>query len=216
MPLSVISFATYLTRGSSWTDDDHNSLKFVKAVKGKTFGGWATVPVLGRQEKLRSTNVADAVEWFGELGADELGKIGLAAPVFIVPVPNSDCTVQNRKSPRTALLAEAVASRLTHTRVWDGLRWVKKETPTHQEGTRDPELLYPNLVLTSTPPKGTFVLVDDVFTKGGHLQAAAARLAEQKIRCKWAVCAGRTVLISEPRPFSILRQEIPDFVPATK
>ena len=115
---------------------------------------------------------------------------------------------------RTALLAEAIAEKLANTQVWDGLRWAKAMIPTHQEGTRDPQELYNNLVVTGLPPKGTIVLVDDVYTMGGHLQAAVARLAEKKLKCGFAMCAGRTVLESEHDPFAILRQIVEDFTPA--
>lgn len=213
MPLSVISFATYLTR-APWSGDDHNALKFVKAIKSKPFRGWAQVPVLGRIKRLEPANAEDAVDWFGELAAAEIVKLGLRGPLILVPLPNSSSTVRNDEKPRTILLAAAIAEKLNNARVWDGLRWAKEMVPTHQEGTRDPQQLYDNLVVRGVPPKGTLVLVDDVYTLGGHLKAAVARLAEKKIRCSFAICAGRTVLESQQDPFSILRQEIEDFAPA--
>lgn len=215
MALSVISFATYLTR-APWNNDDHHALKFVKAVKGKTFGGWAIVPVLGRNKELRAANADDAVDWFAELGAAEIVKLAVRAPAILVPLPNSTSTVKSRNAPRTALLAERIAGKLKNARVWDGLRWAKEMTPTHQGGTRDPQRLYDNLVVTSTPPKGTLILIDDVFTKGGHLQAAVARLAEKNALCELAICAGRTVLESPEQPFLVVRQELEDFTPPKK
>jgi len=212
MALSVISFATYLTRGP-WNDDDHHALKFVKAVKGKTFGGWAVVPVLGRNKDLRAANADDAIDWFAELAAAEIVKLRVSGQAILVPLPNSSSTVKNADVPRTALLAERIAAKLKNMKVWDGLRWTKEMTPTHQGGTRDPQRLYDNLVVTSVPPKGTLILIDDVFTIGGHLQAAVARLAEKKAECKLAICAGRTVLESQEQPFLVLRQELEDFTP---
>lgn len=212
MALSVISFATYLTR-EPWNDDDHHALKFVKAVKGKNFGGWAVVPVLGRNKELRAANADDAIDWFAELAAAEIVKLRVPSPVNLVPLPNSSSTVKNENVPRTALLAEHIAAKLKNTKVWDGLRWAKEMTPTHQGGTRDPQTLYDNLVVTSNPPKGTLILVDDVFTKGGHLQAAVAKLGQKKAECKLAVCAGRTVLESQEQPFLVHREEVEDFTP---
>jgi hypothetical protein len=60
------------------------------------------------------------------------------------------------------------------------------------------------------------ILVDDVFTQGGHLQAAAARLFEKKAVCQLAVCAGRTVLQSQSDPFLILHDSLPNFTPVKK
>jgi len=212
MALSVISFTTYLTRGP-WNDDDHHALKFVKAVKGKNFGGWAVVPVLGRNKELRAANADDAIDWFAELAAAEIVRLRLPGPAILLPLPNSSSTVKNGKVPRTKLLAERIAAKLKNTKVWDGLRWTKEMTPTHQGGTRDPQKLYDNLVVTSNPPKGTLILIDDVFTKGGHLQAAVARLTEKKAECELAICAGRTVLESQEQPFLVHREELEDFTP---
>jgi hypothetical protein len=212
MAVTVVSFATYLTR-SPWSDGDRNALKFVKAIKGKPFKYTGYVPVLGKTQVLTASNSEDSINWFGELAASEITKLRKNAQLVLVPLPNSSCTVRNKKKPRTALLAEAIASNLKNATVWDGLRWLTENTPTHQGGTRDPQKLYDNLAVTSIPPKGTLILVDDVFTKGGHLQAAVARLAEKKAECKWAMSAGRTVLDSPANPFAIVTEEIGDFVP---
>src|SRR5258708_2689847 len=213
MPLSVISFATYLTR-APWNNDDHHALKFVKAVKAKPFRGWAQVPVLGRCKRLESANADDAIDWFGELAAAEIVRLHLRGPLVLVPLPNSSSTIRNKKKPRTALLAEAIASKLKNTQEWDALRCGREMIPTHQEGTSDPQELYDNLAVTGVPPKGTIVLVDDVYTLGGHLQAAVARLTENKARCSLAMCAGRTVLESQQDPFLVVRVEVEDFTPA--
>ena len=77
--------------------------------------------------------------------------------------------------------------------MWDRLRWKTIMTPSSQGGTRDPQELYDNLVVTKEPPKGSLVLIDDVRTTGAHLLAAAGRLAEKGARVPLAVCAARTV-----------------------
>lgn len=213
--MDVVSFATYLTRGP-YSNEDHNALKFVKAVKGKTFRGYADVPVMGQTKRLNSSNSEEAVEWFGELAAAEIDKRKLRGPVILVPVPNSSCTEKNGKEPRTALLAKAIAGKLKNAKVWDGLRWTKEMTPTHQGGTRDPQKLYDNLAVTSDPPKGTLVAVDDVYTKGGHMQAAVARLSEKTAECSLAVCVGRTVLEAEEKPFAVLKVKLEAFTPIRK
>jgi hypothetical protein len=216
MPLSVITFATYLSR-PGWSDEDGNALKFIKAIKGKPFRYSAQFPVLGRTKLLDATNADEAIDWFGELAAAEVAGLGLRGPLIFVPLPNSSCTKADKNKPRTALLAEAVASKLKNAQVWDGLRWTCVMTPTHQGGTRNPQTLYDNLTVTSNPPKGTVILVDDVFTKGGHLQAAAAKLLfEKKAPCRFAVCAGRTVLESQNDPFLVVYDPLPDFTPAER
>ena len=212
MAITIVSFATYLTR-PPWNDGDGYALKFVKAVKGKSFGGFAIVPVLGKNKTLQASNADEAISWFAELAAAEITKLGLPEPLILVPLPNSTSTVRSKNAPRTAFLAQFIAARLNNAKVWDGLRWTKEMTPTHQGGTRNPQKLYEALTVTSTPPKGTLILVDDVFTKGGHVQAAVARLTEKKGTCGHAVCAGRTVLESEKKPFAVVQEQIEDFTP---
>jgi hypothetical protein len=212
MALRVISFATY--KRPPYRDGEYHSLKFVKAVKGKTFQGWADVPVVGRIKTLRPANSDEAIDWFGEMAAAEILTTNIRGPLIFVPVPNSSSTVDNNRAPRTLRLAEAIASKLNNAKVWDGLRWREEMIPTHQEGTRDPQELYNNLSVTGVPPKGTIILVDDVYTKGGHLQAAVARLAEKKAGCQLAVCAGRTVLEHQDQPFAVVCDQIADFKPA--
>ena len=70
LTVRVVYFATYLTRvDSSWRDEDHNASKFVKAIKGKPFNGYASIPVGCRVERLTTTNSASAVDWFAEMAA---------------------------------------------------------------------------------------------------------------------------------------------------
>lgn len=211
MPLSVTSYATY--KRPPYTDPEYHSLKFVKAIKGKSFQGWADVPVLGRVKRLRPANADDAVSWFGELAAATVVTLVVANPVIFVPVPNSSSTVASGILPRTALLAQAIADKIQNAKVCDAFRWVEEMVPTHQEGTRDPQELYDNLRLIATPTRGTIILVDDVLTKGGHLRATAARLLARRITSRYALCAGRTVLETQADPFRVVQQDIPDFVP---
>jgi len=213
MALSVISFATY-KRPPYSSDAEFHALKFVKAVKGKTFRGWAEVPVLGRNERLEPSNAEDALDWFAELAASEIRKLRLSPPLSFVAVPNTSSTVKSGKVPRTFILATAIAAQLKDAEAADIFRWKKEMLKSHQEGTRDPQELYDNLVLTANPPMGgTVLLVDDVYTKGSHLRAAAARLKEKGTICTVAVCAGRTVLECQDEPFLVRREHLLDFTP---
>jgi len=113
-------------------------------------------------------------------------------------------------------LAKALAVQLGGE-VWDRLRWKTIMTPSSQGGTRDPQELYDNLVVTKQPPpKGSLMLIDDVRTTGAHLLAAAARLAEKGGRVPLAICAARTVWNQDEEPFSILEEQLEDFKPRKK
>jgi|ERR1700722_1237284 len=214
MAVTVISFATYLTRDESpWRSDDYNALKFIQAIKGEPINKWAWVPVGGISRRLDQDNADDALEWFGELAADYLNGKKLVRPVFLVPIPNSPCTAANGKVPRTARLAKAIADRMQNVTVLDCLRWKKVMPSARKGGSRDPQVLYENMTIKGDVSKGRVVLVDDVSTTGAHLQAAAAKIVNEGGKCVLAICAGRTVLCPEEEPFSVLEQKLQDFVP---
>lgn len=213
MALTVVSFAAYLTR-PPWSDSDRNALKFVKAIKGESFKYSANVPVNGVIRRLTISNAADVVDWFGDMAAAEIRRLKLSAPLVLIPLPNSSSTVKNQKVPRTALLATTIAGKLKNTVVCDCMRWKKPQIPTHDGGPREAHLLYPNLALTTAPPKGNILLIDDVHTLGGHLQAAAARLVTDANRtCKTAMAAGRSVLVSESNPFLVIASTLAYYTP---
>src|ERR1700747_817039 len=99
MALKVISFGTY--KRPPYNPADYPALKFVKAVKGKPFTGYADLKILGRWKRLTTENADDAVIWFGELAAAQIAERGIRPPLVLVPIPNSSCTVNNSKVPRT-------------------------------------------------------------------------------------------------------------------
>ena len=127
---------------------------------------------------------------FGDIAVDYL-KGRLPNQVTLVPVPNGGCTVESTAAPRTLVLAQSIAARPNGIVLWDGLRGNKLMTPSSQGGTRDPYELFENLAITKEMPADRIVLVDDVRTRGAHLIAAKARLAEKGGDCFLAVCAGQ-------------------------
>jgi hypothetical protein len=214
MALKVVSFATYLVSGDVvWRDGDYNALKFVKAVKGLPVNMYAHVPVCGVIHRLNQNNAEESIGWFGEMGADYLSRENLPGPLTFVPVPNSSCAVTNNAEPRTLLLAQAIAARVGNANVWDGLRWTMVMLPSSRGGTRDPQVLYDNLMVTKEVPAGRIVLIDDVRTTGAHFLAGLARLRERGATCPLALCAARRVNVQEQSPFSILEEEFHEFVP---
>jgi hypothetical protein len=214
MPLTVVSFATYLNSVDvAWGDGDYNALKVVKAIKGLPVNKFAYVPVCGVNRRLEQANLEDAIDWFGQLAATYVLAQNLAHPLTFVPVPNSKCAVTNTDLPRTLLLAQAIARRIPNAQVWDGLRWRTVMLPSSKGGTRAPQVLYDNLAVANGTPSTQLVLVDDVRTTGAHLVAALARLREGGARCSLALSAARTVGAQEESPFSTREEELPEFVP---
>lgn len=75
-------------------------------------------------------------------------------------------------------------------------------------------VLYPSVKLIGKPdPEVRHVLVDDVFTTGGHVQAIAAALCGEKGKVTLVVTAGRTVHEQLADPFSPPDIECEEFDP---
>jgi hypothetical protein len=195
MSLQLISFARYLTApGIQWTQPYYNANKVIKAVKGDEVKGFADLTLGGIPFRLdRTTALPDLSAYLAQVIVLELQE-SLAAPHYIVPVPNSTCTETSPHPPSVCVLANAIASCHTVTRIWDGLRWGEEMLKSSRGGTRDYQTLLNNYRSSqSVPLDAPLILLDDVATTGNHLLAAAAFLESGGAHCKLAIVVGRTV-----------------------
>lgn len=194
MSIAVTTFCTYRTRRSgAWTDRDHAACKFIKAIKGLRVSGWAYVPVGAEHFRLDAANASIAPDIFARQAACCTVDWTQWGPLALVPIPNSNCTLNVSGSPRTLKLAAALADRLPNAIVADVLRWSERRPPAHVVGgTRDPKQLFERLRLrTGLSPDRRIVIVDDVLASGGHVLATAAFLESHGGTIACATCAGR-------------------------
>jgi hypothetical protein len=214
MPLRVACFSTYRTAGA-WRSIDHDSHKFIEAIKGRDLNGYGQVRVGGAWRRYDNANRHAVVGWFARLVADYLEAHPVASAAALVPVPGSRVDVNFEGTPRTAQLAHAIADELNDgTTVLDVLRWRESMPSAHEEGgTRVPGELFENLVLTTDLDEANVILVDDVITSGGHLKACAARLRQRGARVLMAVVAGRADEEGADDPFAVRLEEIGDYEP---
>ena len=230
MSLTVMSCCTYLTDAAevAWRPVDYDAHDFVMAVKGRSINGYAYVPCGGTIHRIEDSNRDMALDLFAQAVAAHVLNYGLDRAITLVPVPNSRADVcATTAAPRTLEQAQALARHLGPTaRVADVLRWRSRMLSARAlEGPRDPQSLFDELLLVGDLPPGvrgavaaatrhTVVLVDDVMTSGGHLQAAAALLrAAETCEVACAVVAGRSDKTQVNDPFAVRVEALPDFIP---
>lgn len=184
-------YPSYAGSGEGWNGTDYDAMKLVKALKGKSFGGYATLQTpSGQWVTFRETDRGPAFRIFGEWAVAKLREIGLTEGVLI-PVPSSTCLAFGTDSKGRAL-ADAIATRTKGFSVEDAFHWKEDLGKAAEGGSRDPSVLQANLVLKNGPPS-TIVLVDDVATSGGHLLACARALRAAGHTVEHAICAAQTV-----------------------
>jgi predicted amidophosphoribosyltransferase len=165
--------------------------------------------------RLTNDNAHQAADWFASWAARELPSLTRSrTPVVLIPVPSSGTVVGTREVSRAADLARRIASRLAGVRVLDVLRWTGVMTPAHQGGPRFADELYPYLAVTVDDFRTeTYVLVDDLFSSGGHFRASARALFERGATVWFAIGAGHTVTTPLQDPFAVPDQTYEDYEP---
>lgn len=219
MPLRVKSMEQYLTEAvQEMRPKDYTALQIVKAVKGRDPGGF--------QKQVKYKNILYAFGPGNPEGAVNLWTEWCAnilrsaieyenEPLAIVPVPNSNAIAGDTSGFRTFELAQRIAAQMGGNVIAiDELRWSEKMKPASTGGTRLAYDLYPRLIFEKKAPiEVERVLIDDVLTSGGHLQASSAKLRENGINLQAALSCGRTTHVQITDPFNVPIEELPDFDP---
>jgi hypothetical protein len=167
-------------------------IHFVRALKGDPLNSSAEIPMrTGAPVRyLNRSNQLDAFPILAEMAAPTRPE--KKPSVVIVPIPGSKAISEDDvRRGSTFRIAQALAER-TMASVEPCLWWRQPMPSAHREnGPRHPAVLVPHLVLGSVP-SGSVVLVDDVFTTGGHLRAADCLIRRAGRRVLFAVCAARS------------------------
>lgn len=218
MPLRVYCMMQYLTvwDGIEPRSTDYSSLMVVKAVKGRDPGGRpAAIRYAGERYAFGPGDPAGGVALWVAWAAAVVNAVVPLAPIVLVPIPNRNAVHGSAPDFPTAGLAQAVAAAigpraLMRPELW----WDQVMEPASEGGPRHAHQLYRHLVLAPAPIEGVRVLLDDVFTLGGHLRASAAKLGEAGRAPQLAICCGRTQHQQLENPFNVPVEELSDFDPA--
>lgn len=211
MSFFVHSYCAYYTRpreAPPQHQDTYHAIKFIKAIKRYDFSGYAWIPAGGRARRLDESTKHLACDWFGEVAA-----LGLwlppGAPVVLVPIPSSVAT-----NPGMVLdsapcrLATAIAQRRQGVYVEPLLWWLEPMQSARSGGSRDGRFLASHLMVGQSSHDGAVaVLIDDVITSGGHMQAAEYVLRGSGLEVLYGVCAGRRTLVEEEQSFRMVQHE---------
>jgi hypothetical protein len=218
MPLSVVSFSTYLTtvEGLTWRPHDYDARDFVHAIKDFDIAGFAFVRRRDTWHQFENASRHEVLDWFAEMVADHFERSPLGGPFALVPVPGSKADLGFEGTPRTAVIAMVVAGQLASARgVRDVLRWDAPSPAARLAGgVRDAAWLYDKLHLTAPMRGERVVLIDDVVTTGGHLRACTAKLRSDGAEVLLAICAGRADSAQVADPFAVRSEELDDFWPS--
>jgi hypothetical protein len=154
---------------------DHNAHFYTHAVKNdaKKIGTRTKnlkVGVNGESVLVSASNLIVVQRHFARFVARTIKDAGIADPV-IIAIPNRDAlrTIADFNTARlAALAAEAFGS---GAQPYAGLRF-KKLIPKTEKRRLRPDDLAPNMEMVTDLPKGTLVLLDDVYTQGHHVRAS--------------------------------------------
>lgn len=211
MSLSVLSRAQYLTGSvAGMRRTDYDATHMVKATKGLELspGAYTKVNISGRDVIINEANKDLAMDWFSEWAANHVRSLARPQKV-VVPVPSSKTTLSSAPTFRTALIAPKIAALCPNTTAAPVLRFESEQPNSREEGgTRSALEIHARLRFAGPIPPGLLILVDDVFTSGGHFKAAVWALQDNGRDAKHALCCGRSTEQQMENPFSVPSETI--------
>gem|GEM_PF-3368852 len=107
----------------------------------------------------------------------EQAKLAFGQPLCLVPIPASWKTSESEVDSTPEKLASLMLPSLPNgSLVSRLLRFRAPQERSNQSGTRSPSRLFEAMMVTERLPALPILLIDDVFSTGAHVQAAAAHI----------------------------------------
>ncbi|MBB4615891.1 hypothetical protein [Novosphingobium taihuense] len=185
-------YPSYEEAGIKWKDDDWRAWRLVQVIKGREVKGYSKFgkggKVIVESNKRGRTS---ALRLIAGHAAGQLVSGGFRGP--LVPVPSSNTTSFGTEFT-AQLISDAIATYSDRFSAHPVLRFTQEMGSTSGgKGSRSPEVIAENLALQRGADIDECILVDDVYTTGGHLKGAARFLSSHGIRVVAAYCVAQTV-----------------------
>ncbi|PYF03860.1 hypothetical protein BJ122_105117 [Rhodopseudomonas faecalis] len=199
----VQHYCYYLTdwAGISPRQQDFDTNKVVKCLKGQPINGYAQIGIAGLSIRLEQSSKEEFLARLWTFIGKDVAKT-LRETTTIVPIPNSSAVVGASPNYRTLSFASSMASASSGKLVAeDCLRWRSAAPAVHTTaGHRSPEPRYDNLVVVQKPTRPV-ILFDDVVTSGSSFIAAVWRLSEIGAALNKGLVVARSTCNQEPNMF---------------
>lgn len=190
---ALATLASWNWQEEPFRSRDHRGRFIVHSVKGakdKLAGKHETLKVGagGASVTVTADNFELVADYWARWAAEIIRSENLDGPIVLTPLPSSKA-VAELADYRPLNLARRVSQHLPGSSVWDGVRFRNERLPVHSGGSR--ASIADDMVLTSRPPAGAIVPIDDVFTQGSHLAALMKHLPQERWP-KLMVVGGKT------------------------
>ncbi len=190
----------------AWWD----AFKFTRAVKSARINGYCHIPNGYGRLRIEQDNVAAARMAFGHW---LMGTANGEAPegYAIVPVPSKDAIMDVCGPFRhSGMMAEALAGQVHRPTVHDILRYSEPMQKASEGGPRSESAIFEKMRVLGEIPAQRIILVDDVVTQGGHINAARRRLEAGGATVVCGIVCGRTVWDMSQNPWDASVDEFYD------
>lgn len=162
-----------------WRKVDYDSRVIVRGLKDEPFNGYLDINIKGVRTRFTTENIGLLIDRLLPAIGRQL-RNDIAAPISLVPIPNSGMAIGAPGPFRVVELAQKVAQGFGEgATVCAALRWDAVRPKAHQTAQyRHPGLYEPHLRLIERPA-APIVLFDDVLTSGSQMIAAARLLTKE-------------------------------------
>jgi hypothetical protein len=205
--LKVISLCSYLTGELKARTKDWPAIKMVKALKGDPINGYFDLAVDGKARRFTKENIAEFLELVPQVMASAILE-RVSGQATLVPIPNSHVVRPDDPNFSTLKLASGIASTSPgRLKVVPALIFTEPQEKARKGGPRGASHLFGAYQLASDV-EGPIILVDDVWTLGGHLKAACWKLESPKRSVVLACTVARTTHEYVENPIEVQEHSI--------